>query len=825
MPRPECPAPPADSIVHCDAPLATLPAAVLPVARRARAGLASRVREALVPGALVVLHGIAGCGKSVLAALALTDTPTAWCGPETPVRACDARVVVLDGPGFSVERVAAWRAALPEAAVLVTRRAPLPLGAAVHIAVPPLPSAAARAVFDATARAARHDWPGVSDRVWAALHDALGGWPIAVRLAGQRVLGERAADVATRLTAAPHRLAGGPADGPARHRDIFALIADAQRTLPPAIAAVWTRVGALNGPWDAALLRAALGPRAPDAAEVQTALVQAGLVGAVDGAPDALFGHMPAVRAFAAAAMEPRAVRAARARVAAVVRTRARAMLNAGAAVPAWWGAHAALGPRAGLWTRLAAHHGALHAGDLARAHTALGTQCPARPERADAAPSESAQLNAALWHATRGLFDAQHRGVCATPHIAAAAELLCATGAPVKITARTTAKITAEPASPTASPLALTRWTLAAARAAEARRAGTPDAAALHRGAVDAARAVGPAAVQRAQATLAALLFETGALTEATAAFDAAVHRAQALGDDAAEATALTNRALVEQARGETDAAHTTLEHALAAHRRVGNQRMAGITMGDQASLAMAQHAYARAAQRYAAGATQLAPTGDDRHHGWLAGGHALALACTGARDAAARALRTASDLCATRDPVFSAVLDAQRAAITALGQPHVEKVHTEARTLAAQLQTRAVFDRADEVRLAHAQLTGQLDRVARAVSEGLVLHRDGTRLTSTTSGTGTSGTTTLTGKPVQRRLLVALLEAALDGRGCDREALLSAGWPGERMLAASAKNRLHVALAALRKAGLGPHLSHADGAYRLALDAIVLV
>ncbi|MCP4810779.1 MAG: hypothetical protein GY913_11185 [Proteobacteria bacterium] len=67
-------------------------------------------------------------------------------------------------------------------------------------------------------------------------------------------------------------------------------------------------------------------------------------------------------------------------------------------------------------------------------------------------------------------------------------------------------------------------------------------------------------------------------------------------------------------------------------------------------------------------------------------------------------------------------------------------------------------------------------------------------------------------------RRILWRL---ALDGPG-DADALIEAGWPGERIRWQAAKNRLHVTLSLLRKLGLKDVLVCVDGVYRLDVDLV---
>lgn len=66
-------------------------------------------------------------------------------------------------------------------------------------------------------------------------------------------------------------------------------------------------------------------------------------------------------------------------------------------------------------------------------------------------------------------------------------------------------------------------------------------------------------------------------------------------------------------------------------------------------------------------------------------------------------------------------------------------------------------------------------------------------------------------------RRLLSAFIEARHRGSILTVAALAEAGWPGERMLTAAATNRVHVAIATLRRLGLRDALIHRDGGYGL--------
>ena len=68
-------------------------------------------------------------------------------------------------------------------------------------------------------------------------------------------------------------------------------------------------------------------------------------------------------------------------------------------------------------------------------------------------------------------------------------------------------------------------------------------------------------------------------------------------------------------------------------------------------------------------------------------------------------------------------------------------------------------------------------------------------------------------------RRLLAALADARRDhpGAALSTEQLLRAGWPGENPTADAGSNRVYVAIAALRKLGLGDALQRWESGYRL--------
>lgn len=102
-----------------------------------------------------------------------------------------------------------------------------------------------------------------------------------------------------------------------------------------------------------------------------------------------------------------------------------------------------------------------------------------------------------------------------------------------------------------------------------------------------------------------------------------------------------------------------------------------------------------------------------------------------------------------------------------------------------------------------------------ATAPAARLILHRDG-RWLVTPGGAAVD----CTRRRLLRRLLASLVAARVEraGEAVPAAALIAAGWPGERILPAAARNRVHVALHRLRGLGLEPWLEHVGDGWRLA-------
>ena len=126
-----------------------------------------------------------------------------------------------------------------------------------------------------------------------------------------------------------------------------------------------------------------------------------------------------------------------------------------------------------------------------------------------------------------------------------------------------------------------------------------------------------------------------------------------------------------------------------------------------------------------------------------------------------------------------------------------------------AACSKTRALAARDKDVR-ALAQCLEEMSGADLPTRPSLVVAEDGAWMT-TPEGARTE---LPPGSPL-RALLCAL--AARPAQDVSREALIAAGWPGERILPRASARRLHAAVSELRGHGLGARLERTAGGYRL--------
>ncbi len=198
------------------------------------------------------------------------------------------------------------------------------------------------------------------------------------------------------------------------------------------------------------------------------------------------------------------------------------------------------------------------------------------------------------------------------------------------------------------------------------------------------------------------------------------------------------------------------------------------------------------------------------DRFFGYFTAYLATVVAEQGGIESARTLLEQAQGhIDASGDPVFALVLDWHRARILkATGQGDAE----ELRRLRKAAEESVLVD----VCVACVKAEAGAESPVSSVSRGIVIASDGTSFSDEKGRLVELGD-----RPSLRRLLFALLEAhrQAPGQAVAHDALIEAGWQGERILPKAARNRLRVAIATLRKLGLQDAIRTRGSGYYLEL------
>ena len=286
----------------------------------------------------------------------------------------------------------------------------------------------------------------------------------------------------------------------------------------------------------------------------------------------------------------------------------------------------------------------------------------------------------------------------------------------------------------------------------------------------------------------------------------------ARAPGDDLRlEGLVRGNLAILDQERGELDAALAHLKRALTCLRIVGDRPFEahltaylGAVHHERGQLDAARDAYSRALD-------VLSEVGDVRLEGLFLAARAAALAASGRCGQAWNDLEIAARrLADVGDPALIAALGAHRAQVAlAAASADADAMRAavdEARRARTQAQQYA--DTSDDVRFALRLLQRAIPAEQLSIGAGSAWFQ-----------VPGCAVVTLSTRPTLARLLDALVEARLTrpGEPLDAETLFAAGWPGERALPMSARNRLRVALTTLRNLGLRGVLMFRDSGHLL--------
>jgi predicted ATPase len=300
---------------------------------------------------------------------------------------------------------------------------------------------------------------------------------------------------------------------------------------------------------------------------------------------------------------------------------------------------------------------------------------------------------------------------------------------------------------------------------------------------------------------------YELGELLSSAELAERAIALARESGDRWEEASALNILATLLLELDREDEALASARAALALSERFGAARfevevLHGVAC---AHLVGGRDAEAEGAiDRAVALARRIA---DDQDEGLALGLRAALLAGRGARAEARAALLVA------RDRVAGSLDDAYRAALDVL-EGALDDDGGAARV--ARLEADGAL-RSSLERVAARVLSARRARAAGAAAAGAPAFEiePGGRWFRAPGATRVS----LARRPSLRGILAALMQRRLaaPGEGVPWEALLAAGWPGERVQRQAAKNRVQVAVRTLRREGLEPVLFTVDEGYQL--------
>jgi len=288
-----------------------------------------------------------------------------------------------------------------------------------------------------------------------------------------------------------------------------------------------------------------------------------------------------------------------------------------------------------------------------------------------------------------------------------------------------------------------------------------------------------------------------------------------RAIGDVGSQGFALGNLAQLAQSAGEMERADRLYEEALQAFRAVNDLAYEGVYLGFRAGLAHERGDLARARALYQEAVDRLARAGARHVHGLMVG--ALA-ALEAADDRIADAERHMAE--AERSAETAAV-PAYKAAL-ALYKAQLDLAEARAATKLGQVAAaRAHRARAEQRRrdATHADVSASVRSAQELLDRALADGQQAPKVRIDPAGAwfeiGDNSRVDLGRRGALRRLLRALVEAR--GAPLDQEALIAAGWPGERVLAEAASTRVRVAISTLRRLGLGARIVTRDQGYAL--------
>jgi tetratricopeptide (TPR) repeat protein len=359
-------------------------------------------------------------------------------------------------------------------------------------------------------------------------------------------------------------------------------------------------------------------------------------------------------------------------------------------------------------------------------------------------------------------------------------------------------------------------------------------DDAAFEQASAAIALARDPSRAAPIEASLGVNLHVRGRHEEAHEHYTRALELARAAGDRASEARTLGRLGFLAMDLGRHEEAEAHLERTLELALAIGDAHTAALARGYLGNVMRYRRRLADAREHYRAAATEMRALGDRAWEAvvtmdlgilWL--DHQRTREAIEALSEALAAARTvenarvigliegylaAAHACAGDADGFRSHLEAARTiAERVAGLAEVVEVHAlHAQVPAADL---------DRPRHGHAELAARIVR-ARAAPSANDLCVSSDRSAFAIGGARVD----LSSHEATQRIFALLVEERIERAGSvvATATLIAAGWPNERVGSRAAQNRLRVAIAQLRRAGLSP-LQTVRGGYRLDPDVVL--
>jgi predicted negative regulator of RcsB-dependent stress response len=302
--------------------------------------------------------------------------------------------------------------------------------------------------------------------------------------------------------------------------------------------------------------------------------------------------------------------------------------------------------------------------------------------------------------------------------------------------------------------------------------------------------------------------------LTAARAGYRSAISEAVTLGDRRLEGSFSSNLGALLLEQDEPGAARAALRQAVRCLGEHRDDRLLAIARVNLAAVELLAGHLDAADAHYADAMSLLGD--EDPASSALCHARRGAVAALQGRTAAARHHHEAAErLVPEHDPISVEVVELWRAFLEWTAGDRASALARRRRALAGDP---ALVERSDEARL----VVRILERAAAAPGAALLVGPAGAWVR-----VPEAQRVDVARYGAAARILahLAATAEARPGETCDAEQLIAAGWPGEQILPAAAKNRLGVALARLRKLGLRAQLQRTASGWRLDPDWSVVL